>query len=429
MTQETELRKLEGWMTYLRWGATLAGAIAFSLRTYPSERDQAYAWDAIVLLALGSLVIWGLNASVSSDADHRKLGFGAFIFDGVVIAAIVWVFAWETPYVTWGLLLLLPLEGAARYGARGAGGAAGAASLFFVLQSLRVADLRGEGFDYATLVFVVSLLAIVAAASGAMVEHLSGRARSAVTRSEQLQEFDKMKDRFIAVTSHEIRGPLTAIIAGVDTVRKKGDRLSPEQNEHLLAMVQQQGGQLARLVDDLLVTSQLQTGTIALDPMWGDLESVVREALDAAAGKRRTHHLEVFIEPLECELDRARLGQIIRNLVENAYKYTPDDSTVRVTGSRSEDGIAIEVSDDGEGIPQNKRDQLFDAFSRIAETSAGRDGVGLGLYVVSHLTAAMGGRIDLRSSSRGTTFVIDLPCDARPPHAVPKLGIVESPGG
>jgi two-component system sensor histidine kinase KdpD len=225
------------------------------------------------------------------------------------------------------------------------------------------------------------------------------------------------------MTSHEIRGPLTAIITGVDTIRRRADRLTPEQHDRLLDMVQSQGHQLARLVDDLMLSSELQAGTLALQLEWVDVEEAVGQALEAAAGKRQAHQLEVYIEPLRAEIDQSRFSQITRNLVENAYKYTPDRTRVSVTVKSTDDGILVEVADDGPGIPPQKRDQLFDAFSRIEETAAGQEGVGLGLYVVSQIVAAMKGRIDLSSSSRGTIFTIHVPCK-RMPEGKPQIGLV-----
>ena len=110
------------------------------------------------------------------------------------------------------------------------------------------------------------------------------------------------------------------------------------------------------------------------------LRGTIAQAVEAAASKRRQHQLEMFVEPLECKLDASRLGQIVRNLVENAYKYTPDRTRVSVTAQEARDGILLEVSDDGPGIPVEKRSQLFEAFSRIEETAAGKEGVGLGLF-------------------------------------------------
>jgi two-component system sensor histidine kinase KdpD len=85
------------------------------------------------------------------------------------------------------------------------------------------------------------------------------------------------------------------------------------------------------------------------------------------------------------------------------------------------------VADEGPGLPEERREELFEAFSRIHETSAGKDGVGLGLFVVSQLIGAMDGRIDLKSSRTGATFSIHVPCEMRP-KAAPTLGLVADDG-
>jgi signal transduction histidine kinase len=95
---------------------------------------------------------------------------------------------------------------------------------------------------------------------------------------------------------------------------------------------------------------------------------------------------------------------------------------VKVSAKGVDGGVLLEVADEGPGIPEEKREQLFDAFSRIEETSAGQEGVGLGLYLVSQLVAAMDGEIDLASSTRGTTFSIRVPAPTRPQQ--PHLGLV-----
>jgi signal transduction histidine kinase len=338
---------------------------------------------------------------------------------------LVWVFAYEDPYVTWALLFLLPLEGALRYRMKGALGATFALSVFFIFQSTHRAALVESEFDLVTYVFVVGLSTLVAGITGAMANQWYAQSRAFEQQSLMLAEVDELKDRFLAITSHEIRGPLTAIIAGVDTVRTKRGRLTPEQHDRLLEMVSLQGHQLARIVDDLQITSQIQSGQLALHTQWTDLEKTIEQSLQAAASKRRQHQLEKFIEPLECEMDASRVGQIVRNLVENAYKYTPDRSRVSITAKSNPAGLSISVEDDGKGIPADKRDQLFEAFSRIEETAAGQEGVGLGLYVVSQLVSAMGGRIDLSSSPRGTTFVIDIPCETRRLSAAHRFDVIE----
>ena len=406
-----EARRLELWMTYVRWFGVVFGAVAVGMQpTYPTPGIEQSAWVFLIFLGLGNLAIWGTLARIKHERDLARLGAATFAFDTLVVMALVWIFAFEDPYVTWAVLLVLPLEGALRYQLYGALGAAAAIAVFFVPQSLRVATLHNADFDLTTYTFVTGLAILVAGVAGTMAENWRRQHEAFMLQSLKLSEVDRLKDRFLAVTSHEIRGPLTAIIAGVDTVLKRDDRLRPDQRINLLEMVSTQGHQLARLVDDLLLTSEVQERQIALYPEWTELDLIIDQAVEGAAGKRRSHQLEIFAEPLRCLLDQPRVTQIIRNLVENAYKYTPDRTRVAVAARGNSGGVVIEVHDDGEGIPPERRDQLFEAFHRIEETAAGQDGVGLGLYIVSQLVAAMGGRIDLASSSKGTTFAISLPC-------------------
>lgn len=419
------LRRLEQWLTYVRWAGVVAGAASVALEPrYPSARDEVLAWVVLAVLAIGSLVVWGLNGRIQSARAQVILGAAAFALDAAVIATLVWLFAFEQPYVMWALLFLLPLEAALRYRFAGALLAAAGVTAFMIPQTARVADLTNAEFDVDTYLFITVVTFLIAALTGAMAENWHRLSVEAKAQAAKLSEFDRLKDRFLAVTSHEIRGPVTAIIAGIDTVRRRADRLTPEQHERLLDMVAQQGNQLARLVDDLLITSQLQSGKLALHEEWADLQSTIDHALDGAAAKRRDHQLQVFVEPLRCLFDAARVSQVVRNLVENAFKYTPERTPVRVSAKAEGKGVEIRVSDEGEGIPEEKRGQLFEAFSRIQETAAGREGVGLGLYVVSQLASVMNGRVDLSSSSSGTTFAIYLPCEVQP-STRPALNVVE----
>lgn len=411
-------------MIYVRWFGVVFGAVALTIQPgYPDQATEITAWAILGLLALGNLVIWGAIARIPVEGDHSKLSLGSFLLDSIVVMGFVWIYAFEDPYVTWALLFLIPMEGALRYRLTGAMLSALAVALFFIPQSFRRADFVGDGFDVPTFVSVVGFATLVAAITGAMANSWHQQSLALRRQSLQLAELDKLKDRFLAITSHEIRGPLTAILGGIETIRQRGNRLSPQQRKSMEEIVASQAQQLARLVDDLLVTSQLQTGKLALAPQTVDLEDVVQQALDAAASLRRDHLLELFVESVQCDIDADRVAQIVRNLVENAFKYTPRRTRVAVTARPQDNGILIEVADEGPGIPAEHKDSLFDAFSRISETAAGQDGVGLGLYVVSQLVAAMEGRIDLSSSSRGTTFAIFIPApvEAQPPR---RLGIV-----
>ena len=423
MTRLSDTRRLEQGLTYVRlFGVVFAVAAIATTDGWPDHSTERVAWITMVFFALGAMTIWGASARLTTLEDHERLAGIAFVFDGLIICSMVWIFAWYTPYVTWALVLLIPLEGAIKYRLPGAIISGAIAAAFFFPQSMHRADLTGDTFGVSTYIFLVGLMGLMAGTTGVMAENWRRQKSVFERQALALAEADRIKDRFLAITSHEFRGPLTAIIAGVDTVSRRRDRLTPEQLDKMLEMVSGQGQQLARLVDDLLITSQLQAHTLSLQPKWCDLQLTIDRALDAAASKRRDHQLELFVEPLECVLDPSRTGQIVRNLVENAFKYSPERARVAVAAKADDRGVAIQVSDEGPGLPEDRREELFEAFTRVHETS-GADGVGLGLYVVSQLVTAMEGHIDLKSSSRGTTFAIHLPCETRATE-VPPLGLV-----
>ena len=358
---------------------------------------------ALLLVTLvGAGALWIGAGRFSDESRLRQLGASAWVLDALALGGFAALLQGQDVSSVGALLVLVPLEGGLRYGLRGA--AAGSAGV--VVATL----LLGGG--------LASAFACVAAAAAAGVtvaeasERWRARVEAEALHSRRLLEIDNLKDRFLAVTSHEIRGPLTAIITGIDTIWRRGSRLSEEQRANLLEMVTGQAHQMARLVEDLMITSHLQAGKLLLKPEWTEMRTVVTQALDSAASKRRSHHLEVFIEPIRAEIDATRLDQVVRNLVENAYKYTPEKTPVSVGVKRARQGVVLEISDEGPGIPDDKRSALFDAFSRIEQTTTGQEGVGLGLFVVSQIVSAMGGHIDLASSSHGTTFTISIPCPA-----------------
>ena len=429
MPKLSETQRLEQGLTFVRlFGVVFSVAAVITTTGWPSPVTERLAWITIVFFALGSMTIWGASARLTTNQDHWRLGLIAFTFDALIICSMVWVFAWETPYVTWALLILVPLEGAIRYRLPGALAAGVLGAVFFIPQSLHRAELTGETFEVTTYVFAVGLMGLMAGATGVMAENWRVQKDAFEGQALQLAEADRIKDRFLAITSHEFRGPLTAIIMGVDTVSKRRDRLTPEQLDKLLEMVSGQGNQLARLVDDLLITSQLQNHQVNLQPEWCDLQLTIDRAVDAAASKRRAHQLEVFVEPVSCVLDEARVGQVVRNLLENAYKYSPDRTRVAITAKAEKEGIVFRIADEGPGLPEDRREELFEAFSRVHETSIGKDGVGLGLYVVSQFVSAMEGRIDLKSSRNGAAFTILLPCEMRP-RVTRSLGLVADEEG
>lgn len=402
--------------------AGAAAAVAFR-RNWPSREIETAAWVVVVMVAAGTLLLWGWARDRQAERDLAGAELAGWVLDIILVFGMVWAFADSNVYVT-ALLPIASLTGALRYRSFGAWVGWVATAFFTGAVLVRLSDVTDAPFDRGAFAFLVGVCAVIGGLGAASAERWHQHRARFEDQAERLVELDRLRDRYIAVTSHEIRGPLSAIVTAIDTIKARWDRMTPERREALFDMVLQQGRDLDRLVSDLFVSAEVQAGGLALQPEWVDLESTISRAVDAAASKRRGHLLELFVDPMQAEIDPYRVSQVVRNLVENAYKYTADQSRVTVTAKAAAGGLHLEVADGGEGIPPDKRNQLFRAFSRIEDTAAGREGVGLGLYVVSRLIAAMNGRIDLHSSSRGTTFSMFIPCPTSPLDK-PKIGLVD----
>lgn len=406
-------------LNFVRALGVLAAALVVAFRpSWPPDSSEQVAWIVVAVVGAGSLLVWGWARGTRTDKDLRRIGVLGFVLDALLVFGMVWVFAPREVFVV-VLLPYVALSAALRYRWLGAAVSAVTVAAFAAALLLALADeIVWESFTV-----LVSVTSGIGCVTAAIARSWHTRRLEFEHQAARLIELDNLKDRYIAITSHEIRGPVSTMITAVDTVRSRWDKLDPERRDHLLEMVYLQGRELDRLVQDLFISAEMQGGGLNLQPEWVELETTIKRAIEAANGKRRGHLLELFVDPVRVEFDPYRITQIVRNLVENAYKYTDDRTRVVVSAKGVGSGVQLEVRDDGDGIPPDKRDKLFEAFSRIEETAAGQEGVGLGLYVVSQLVAAMNGRIDLQSSRRGTTFSIYIPCPTVPIDK-PHIGLV-----
>jgi signal transduction histidine kinase len=240
-----------------------------------------------------------------------------------------------------------------------------------------------------------------------------GRLRA---QNEELRRLDQLKDDFVASVSHELRTPLTSIRGYLELVLDGDVAELTEEQLRYLSVVDRNAGRLLRVVDDLLFAAQVDAGKVALEPGLADLDEVVREAVEAARPVAGEHDVELTFDaggPAELVGDRARLAQILDNLIANAIKFTPPGGKVEVRTFRAGDSGVIEVADTGIGISAEDQERLFQRFFRAEGAILGAiDGTGLGLAIVKAIVDAHGGDLAVESiAGRGTTFRIGLPLE------------------
>jgi signal transduction histidine kinase len=240
------------------------------------------------------------------------------------------------------------------------------------------------------------------------------------------RRMERAKDEFIALASHELRTPLTSILGYLEVLREgEAGTLSSEQ-ARFLDVVARNAERLLRLVNDLLAVARADAGRLGLEIGEVDLAAVAREAVQGAerAAEERGIALSMDLEAgsLLVGGDRARLEQVVDNLVSNAVKFTPPGGDVTVRLSAEGDRALLEVADTGMGIPRSEQDRLFQRFYRttLAIQSAS-PGTGLGLAISKMIVDAHGGTIDVESEEgAGSVFRVRLPLE--PANRLPGHG-------
>jgi PAS domain S-box-containing protein len=225
---------------------------------------------------------------------------------------------------------------------------------------------------------------------------------------------ERARADFVATASHELRTPLTAVYGGARTILAHGDRLGTAQQASLLRMIEQESEHLVQIVDQLLVSAQLDRGTLHLDIADCDLAALCTSVVESARvrapeGTTVTLRTPTSIETLRC--DQSLLRQVLVNLVENAIKYSLDGGRVDVR-LRDEPGrVRIDVTDQGLGIPPVEQERIFEKFYRLdAGMSRGVGGSGLGLFISREIVSQMGGSLTVTSTEGvGSTFTVTLP--------------------
>jgi PAS domain S-box-containing protein len=230
-----------------------------------------------------------------------------------------------------------------------------------------------------------------------------------MTEREQL---DQQKDQFIALASHELKTPITVIKGYARLSVKSAEQLGDHQLGRRIQTIEEQAQRLTRMVDDLLDVSRMQGGALILDQSPFDLRDAVSEVVKniQPAAPGFTFDVSVSSSPLTVNADRARIEQVLANLLQNAVKYSGESRQVEIALEKEHDRAVTSVRDRGVGVPAGQQSQIFDRFFRASNVREGHSGFGLGLFIAHNIVTAHGGHIWLESvEGQGSTFRFALP--------------------
>lgn len=228
---------------------------------------------------------------------------------------------------------------------------------------------------------------------------------------------DRLRRSLLSAVSHDLRTPLAAAKAAVSSLRSDEVEFSPEDTAELLETIEESVDQLTGLVGNLLDSSRLAAGAVRPQLRRVYLDEVVgRTVVGLTMGSRGARRaavarVKVEVGDVSVRADSGLLERVLANLIDNALRYTPGDTPIRVTAERTGDRVSITVVDYGPGVPTGLEDQLFEPFQRLGDRD-NSTGVGLGLSVVRGFVEAMGGTVHAEPTpGGGLTMVLDLPAD------------------
>jgi two-component system, OmpR family, phosphate regulon sensor histidine kinase PhoR len=230
-----------------------------------------------------------------------------------------------------------------------------------------------------------------------------------ITRTERLE---LVRQEFLSNVSHELRTPLTSIMAFVETL-ESGAREDPESCQRFLSIIRKNASRMHTLIDDILDLTAIEAGNVQLRAGPVDLRELVNEVCASLTNKAEAQKvtLQNNVAPdTVVYADVRRLDQMLTNLIDNGIKFSREDGTVSIS-HRSKDRDQIIIEDNGDGIPAQHLERLFERFYRV-DRARSRDmgGTGLGLAIVKHLALLHGGEVTVESElGNGSTFTIHLP--------------------
>jgi len=260
------------------------------------------------------------------------------------------------------------------------------------------------------------------------IERLYQELQDTFERSSQakaLKQTERLKSALLDAVTHDLRTPLTAIKASATTLLddqrslKNGTndaRLDNEGRQEMLEVIDEEADRLNRFISSLMELARIEAGDMHLRRQWSQLDGIIMAAMKRAEPRTRGHRIEMWLDDQlpAVNVDEAALVEVVYVLVDNAAKYSPSGSLIKVVAKAGEnDAVHVTVEDQGPGIPVELRQRVFDKFFRaMGESDRGSPaGTGMGLAIAQGIVEAHGGRIWIENGDdgRGARFVVALP--------------------
>ncbi|MFL6277009.1 MAG: DUF4118 domain-containing protein [Blastocatellia bacterium] len=238
-----------------------------------------------------------------------------------------------------------------------------------------------------------------------------------VSRTEALRQSDEFKSALLASVSHDLRTPLTAIRAAVDSLLEETISWEPDALREFHSIIREEVNRLTRLVQNLLEMARIEAGELKIARRWGSLAEIINNVLLRSAVALRNHRVRVESEEnqLSVNVDSRLIAEALANLVENAAKYSPAGSEITISGGVQDGELIISVKDQGMGVAPEETSYVFDKFYRGTHAPGKpTSGTGMGLAITHGIIEAHAGRIWVDSRfGQGAIFSFAIPAESK----------------
>ena len=420
-----QLRGLERWIALVRLLVFPFAAVAVAAASFPPGVWSMWAWVTTVAFAAGAAGFFLLARSELASRHQVAQSLAAQLFDTAVVTAYVMVFSFARGTPVQQILYIDLAAACVRFEILGGLTLAAVSTPILAgFEELRADQLR-SAYSWRFVGFQTGLEVLMALIVGWLVRRLAAAGTHAEARAEEAERLHEAERRtveelrrlsalradFVSLVSHEVRTPMATVIGSARTLAQRWRELSAKQRDAFLALIAEETDRLAALVGEVLDSSRIDAGTFSYAFGELDLGALIGDAVAAAELHRESVKIVTRIVPglPPVQGDRARLRQVLTNLIDNAVKYSPEGAPVDVWARTLNGHVLVQVADRGAGISPEDQTLIFEKFGRVRGT-ASKPGTGLGLYIARAIVEAHEGTLEVASTlGEGSTFTLSLP--------------------
>lgn len=405
-----ELLSAEQVLVSVRWAA-----VAFTVFLVATYGGPAPPWVAPVGFSLAAVLAVGNAAAtlavrrIETLQGVVRLAWATLLTDTLVVAGFVWLYTFDEGSVHFLLFFVLPAEAALKFQLVGALGMWTSIGIVYTARQAWATTTYGFQFSVPSIVYRLGILLIVTVILGLFAQRLTRRTAELSETNDRLRREERWQTALIDMLAHDFRAPIGTAISSLEMIDHQLEALSPDDIRRLLAAALRQSRRGLALADDLLTMARIREDHLELHRQDTDVAPLVHRIADGISDHDGWVRIDAPTD-LRATLDPARLEQVVTNLLSNARRYGRPPVVVRAR-PLGEDGLELQVSDAGDGVPEKDRDSLFTPFAGGPR----QDSVGLGLWLVDVLATAHGGRATYDGIEDRPTFTVTLPGPSAPP--------------